>query len=695
MGASSTLPSRKSCCSASIAKPQGGCRNAPPMSAERLIAAGFSRMAWMDEMVLKPVLPQGQSTRPPRKTLENRASTLLQRPPLMMKQLTMKQPSKKQLKVAAPPPAPAAAAVIEAKIEEVSGWIKSFFSSGSQPVLAGATSAAAPALAAGAAPASAGKGQRGDNESGAPIDPALSATSIRNKAAKWQKATNAPLGPLAPWTLREHFKFGGGKRVIDFFRSMDADGSGEVTIKEFGPFVKFVGFTEATDDEIAETFKALDVDGSGRIPYVELDKKLREKPPKREPTPKPPLSPEVLIKKEIVHGVWPAPPPPPAHTTWRPREYDSRYFATTQEDPRYTLGRERPSWGLHVPSRHVHEAYSDDEPFVMADGTSVATGELDERLLKQSQLVVQRPRGGGDSAYAEEFAAAKIAERNPSSSSPGQPRHADPIQPGLGRWAERLMSERVGWVPEPLNGTPVDVPHSFKAAAAEEVLLRVKELKARQTRLEAKRRANDARKGRARTASPQPTPAPTPTAAPAPPPGAMVVAGGIQISSTLMSWVPDPLVVPSPFHAVPIDMLPAPTDGVPPPDAPKTPKAGAALTLRADGKMDLPAPPDLRPDLRHRTNSPSSARSAKASSARGPTAFHAAPVFQGPLGHPRGSPSGATPRSPSPGGSARAGTARSKSDSGPSPRSSRVSKTSARDSKGVDKAAFRASLGFS
>lgn len=663
------------------------------MSAERLLAAGFSRMAWMDEMVVKS---QNQSTRPPRNTLENRASALQQRPLLMMKQMTMKQPSKKQLKVAPPPPAPAvapAAAVIEAKIEEVSGWIKSFFSSGSQPVVSGATSAAGAALAP-----SAGKGQRGDSESGAPIDPALSEpTFIRNKTAKWQKATNAPLGPLALWTLREHFKFGGGKRVIDFFRSMDADGSGEVTIKEFGPFVKFVGFTEATDAEIADTFKALDVDGSGRIPYVELDKKLREKPPKREPIPKPPLPPEVLIKKEIVHGAWPAPPPPPpAHTTWRPREYDSRYLATTQEDPRYTLGRERPSWGLHVPSRHVHKAYSDDEPFVMADGTSVATGELDERLLKQSQLVVQRPRGGGDSTYAEEVAAAKIAERNPTSSSPGQPRPADPTQPGLGRWAERLMSERVGWVPEPLNGTPIDVPHSFKAAAAEEVLLRVKELKARQTRLEAKRRANEARKGRARTASPQTTLAPTPTAAPAPPPGA----GGIQISSTLRSWVPDPLVVPSPFHAVAIDMLPAPTDGVSPPDAPKTPKAGAkaagaASTLRADGKMDLPAPPDLRPDLRHRTNSPSSARSAQASSARGPAAFHAAPVFQGPLGHPRGSPSGATPRSPSPRASARAGSTRSKSDSGPSPRSSRGSKTSARDSKGVDKAAFRASLGFS
>ena len=46
---SSTPTIRRSCCSSSIAKPQGGCRDVS--ATERLLVAGFSRTAWMEGLV--------------------------------------------------------------------------------------------------------------------------------------------------------------------------------------------------------------------------------------------------------------------------------------------------------------------------------------------------------------------------------------------------------------------------------------------------------------------------------------------------------------------------------------------------------------------------------------------------------------------------------------------------------------------
>jgi hypothetical protein len=120
----------------------------------------------------------------------------------------------------------------------------------------------------------------------------------RSKAARWQQEINDPVGPLGPWTLREHLKcehlkFSGGKRALDFSGVRDSDGSGDVTqsgfvtLAGFGDFVRSVGFTDATQAQIEETFQHFDVDGSGRIPYVELDKRLRQRPMVQEPPPKP------------------------------------------------------------------------------------------------------------------------------------------------------------------------------------------------------------------------------------------------------------------------------------------------------------------------------------------------------------------------------------------------------------------------
>ena len=66
-----------------------------------------------------------------------------------------------------------------------------------------------------------------------------------------------------------------GRRVIDFFREMDADKSGELTKAEFGKAVKKMGFVTATKEKIDEVFSWADKDGGGTIEYTEMDKKLR------------------------------------------------------------------------------------------------------------------------------------------------------------------------------------------------------------------------------------------------------------------------------------------------------------------------------------------------------------------------------------------------------------------------------------
>ena len=86
------------------------------------------------------------------------------------------------------------------------------------------------------------------------------------------------LGALTPTTLRDYVRFNGGKTVIQHFRVLDGDGSGDLTIKEFAEGVKAMGFLNATHEECEFVWKWLDNDGSGIIPYKELDKKLRDRP---------------------------------------------------------------------------------------------------------------------------------------------------------------------------------------------------------------------------------------------------------------------------------------------------------------------------------------------------------------------------------------------------------------------------------
>lgn len=87
--------------------------------------------------------------------------------------------------------------------------------------------------------------------------------------AKSPKPKAASLGPLTRWTLREHLRFTGGKRVIDHFRDIDANADGDLSKKEFCVAVKKMGFIDATQDELDAVWDAFDVDKSGTIPYKE------------------------------------------------------------------------------------------------------------------------------------------------------------------------------------------------------------------------------------------------------------------------------------------------------------------------------------------------------------------------------------------------------------------------------------------
>lgn len=94
------------------------------------------------------------------------------------------------------------------------------------------------------------------------------------------KTQRAPkdLGPLTPTSFRDYVRFSSVETVLMHFHKLDTDGSGELTIKEFRPAIKKMGFSSATKDECDMVFRWLDNDGSGKIPYKELDRKLRENP---------------------------------------------------------------------------------------------------------------------------------------------------------------------------------------------------------------------------------------------------------------------------------------------------------------------------------------------------------------------------------------------------------------------------------
>ena len=92
--------------------------------------------------------------------------------------------------------------------------------------------------------------------------------------------TVTDLGELDKYAFRDHIERcrrinNGGKRVVDFFREMDHDKSGELTKKEFGQALKNMGFVHATNVQIDDVWHVCDADGSGTVVYKELDQILR------------------------------------------------------------------------------------------------------------------------------------------------------------------------------------------------------------------------------------------------------------------------------------------------------------------------------------------------------------------------------------------------------------------------------------
>ena len=140
--------------------------------------------------------------------------------------------------------------------------------------------------------------------SSTPPSKRLAGREAAKRLAGHYLGANRP-GLLSYASFREYVRFSGGQRVIDFFKHLDTDSSGELTRKEFAKGIKAMGF-EVAAVSIDEVFDRLDRDGSGRIPFKELDKRLRERD-----APAPALPP--------VPAPLPAAAPPPAATLMKPR----------------------------------------------------------------------------------------------------------------------------------------------------------------------------------------------------------------------------------------------------------------------------------------------------------------------------------------------------------------------------------------
>jgi Ca2+-binding EF-hand superfamily protein len=64
------------------------------------------------------------------------------------------------------------------------------------------------------------------------------------------------------------------KRVFEFFRLWDVDGSGEVDRSEFAPALRALGL-DLTDEDAAALFASFDSDGSGQLSQLEMYRQLR------------------------------------------------------------------------------------------------------------------------------------------------------------------------------------------------------------------------------------------------------------------------------------------------------------------------------------------------------------------------------------------------------------------------------------
>lgn len=82
-------------------------------------------------------------------------------------------------------------------------------------------------------------------------------------------------GPLAE-QLATALKSDSG-RVLDLFRSWDADGDGEVSKKEFHKAIPALGF-DVPKSDVEELFNTWDKDGGGSLAYKELKKILAGAP---------------------------------------------------------------------------------------------------------------------------------------------------------------------------------------------------------------------------------------------------------------------------------------------------------------------------------------------------------------------------------------------------------------------------------
>ena len=65
-------------------------------------------------------------------------------------------------------------------------------------------------------------------------------------------------------------------RVLDLLIAWDADGSGDISKREFRKAIKALGFDGVRDKEIDAVFDEMDSSGDGKVDYKEMNRKIRE-----------------------------------------------------------------------------------------------------------------------------------------------------------------------------------------------------------------------------------------------------------------------------------------------------------------------------------------------------------------------------------------------------------------------------------
>ena len=108
--------------------------------------------------------------------------------------------------------------------------------------------------------------------------------AVARRAVKANKvgSLNIQLDAASDLPIMEQLAEGLAKnlsRVIDAFRSWDADGSGLIDKREFREGLARVGLTEVPREEMDALFDEVDTDQSGQIEYSELSSKLRKRNP--------------------------------------------------------------------------------------------------------------------------------------------------------------------------------------------------------------------------------------------------------------------------------------------------------------------------------------------------------------------------------------------------------------------------------